>query len=180
LIKILNYGAHNDELTGLYNRRYLNTRLAEEIERVKRTQSALSLIFIDVDNFKQVNDTYGHLEGDKVLAKLGGILKRNTRSIDIASRWGGEEFAIIMPETDLSGARTFAERIRETVESFDFGFQVTISLGIVSDCKDLSFDELLTQADEALYRAKEMKNKVVIYGKTIFSQEISVGFHQET
>jgi len=165
LIKKLNYGAHNDELTGLYNRRYFNYKLAEEISRVKRTQSTLSLILIDTDNFKKVNDTHGHLMGDKVLKKLGDILKLNTRSIDIAARWGGEEFAIIFPETDLKGAKTFAERLRRKVENYDFGFQVTISLGIVSTSDELSLDELLTQADEALYAAKEKRNIVVTYSK---------------
>lgn len=164
-IKKLNYGANNDDLTGLYNRRYLNTRLEEEIERLKRTKGSLSLILIDVDSFKQVNDTYGHLVGDKVLAKLGEILKHSTRRVDIVARWGGEEFAIIMPETDLSGAKTFADRLRRNVENFDFGFQVTISLGVVSDFKGSSFDEILTRADEALYRAKENRNRVVIYGR---------------
>lgn len=164
-IKKLNFGANNDELTGLYNRRYLNARLAEEIARIKRTQSSLSLILIDADNFKQVNDTYGHLIGDEVLARLGDILRVNTRIIDIAARWGGEEFAIIMPETDLKGAHAFAERLRRTVEDYDFGFQVTISLGIISDCNELSLDELLTKADEALYTAKEQRNRVVAYTK---------------
>lgn len=162
-IKKLYYGAHNDELTGLYNRRYLNYRLAEEISRVKRTQSTVSLILIDTDNFKKVNDTHGHLMGDEVLKKLGDILKSNTRSIDIVARWGGEEFSIILPETDLNDAKIFAERLRKTVENYDFGFQVTISLGIVSTCDELSLDELLTQADEALYTAKEKRNIVVTY-----------------
>jgi len=165
LIKELSYGAHNDELTGLYNRRYLNSRLAEEISRAKRTHSALSLILIDTDNFKQVNDTHGHLMGDKVLVKLGDILKLDMRNIDLVARWGGEEFAIILPETDLNGAKTFAERLRRTVENYDFGFQVTISLGIVSTYDGLSLDELLTQADEALYTAKEKRNRVVTYSK---------------
>lgn len=132
---------------------------------MKRTQSTFSLILIDIDNFKKVNDTNGHLMGDEVLKKLGYILKQSTRSIDIVARWGGEEFAIILPETDLNGAKTFAERLRKTVENYDFGFQVTISLGIVSTCDVLTLDELLTQADEALYTAKEKKNIVVTYSK---------------
>ncbi|WP_156922814.1 GGDEF domain-containing protein [Desulfitobacterium metallireducens] len=165
LIKKLYFGAHNDALTGLYNRRYFNYKLDDEISRIKRTQSVFSLILIDIDNFKKVNDTNGHLMGDEILKKLSCILKQSMRSIDIVARWGGEEFAIILPETDLNGARTFAERLRKTVEKYDFGLQVTISLGIVSTCDDLTLDELLTQADEALYTAKEKKNKVVAYSK---------------
>lgn len=165
LIKEFYYGAHKDILTGLYNRRYLNFKLDEEISRVKRTQSPLSLILIDVDNFKKVNDVYGHLMGDKVLKRLGEILRRDSRDIDITARWGGEEFAIVLPETPLEGAQKFAERLRKAVENYDFGFQVTISLGIVSMHKETSFDELLTQADQALYLAKEKKNIVVVYPK---------------
>lgn len=167
LIKRFHFGANCDELTGLYSRRYLNSRLGEEIERAKRTHSSFSLVFIDTDNFKAVNDTYGHLTGDKVLRKLGEILKSNTRSIDIVARWGGEEFAIIMPETNLDGAITFAERLRRTVENYDFGFRVTISLGVVSPHEEITIDELLTRADIALYAAKEKKNRVVNYSKLI-------------
>lgn len=165
LINKLHFIAHNDQLTGLYNRRYFNFMLAKEISRIQRTKSILTLILIDIDNFKKVNDTHGHLMGDDVLKKLGYILKSNTRNIDIVARWGGEEFAIILVETDLDGAKIFAERLRKTVENYDFGFQVTISLGIVSTCDDLSLDELLTQADEALYAAKEKKNRVITYSK---------------
>lgn len=167
LIKRLHFGANCDELTGLYSRRYLNSRLGEEIERAKRTHSLFSLVFIDTDNFKAVNDTYGHLTGDKVLRRLGEILKSNTRSIDIVARWGGEEFAIIMPETKMDGAITFAERLRGTVENYDFGFKVTISLGVVSPHEEITIDELLTRADIALYSAKEKKNRVVNYSKLI-------------
>lgn len=164
LIKKLNYAANNDVLTGLYNRRQFNNSLSEELSRVKRTKSTLSLILIDIDNFKSVNDTYGHLKGDEVLKKLGYILKSSARTIDFAARWGGEEFAIILPETDLNGAEVFAERLRKNVENYDFGkFQVTISLGIVSTSDELSLDELLTKADEALYAAKAKKNMVIAY-----------------
>jgi len=141
-------------------------------KRLYLPPSSVSSVFIFISQVPfvmlRINlraDTHGHLMGDKVLTKLGDILKINTRSIDIAARWGGEEFAIIFPETDLNGAKTFAERLRRKVENYDFGFQVTISLGIVSTSDELSLDELLTQADEALYAAKEKRNIVVTYSK---------------
>lgn len=171
LINKLNFVAQNDELTGLHNRRYFNAMLAKEISRIQRTKSTFSLILIDIDNFKKVNDAHGHLLGDEVLKKLGYILKSNTRNIDIAARWGGEEFAIILVETDLDGAKIFAERLRKTVETYDFSVQVTISLGIVSTSGELSLDELLTQADEALYAAKEKKNRVITYSDILKFKE---------
>lgn len=165
LIKEYYNGAHKDALTGLYNRRYLNGKLLEELSHVGQTHSELALILIDIDNFKKVNDTHGHLMGDIVLKKIGEILRSDSRHIDIAARWGGEEFAVILPETALNYGYKFAERIRKEVEDCDFGFKVTISSGVVSTYNEVSLDELLTQVDQALYLAKEKKNIVVAYPK---------------
>lgn len=165
LIKEYYNRAHKDALTGLYNRRYLNGKLHEELSYVGQTHTELSLILIDIDNFKRVNDTYGHLMGDIVLKKIGEILRSDSRDIDIAARWGGEEFAVILPGTALNGGYKFAERVRKEVEDCDFGFKVTISLGVVSTFNEVSSDELLKQADQALYLAKEKKNMVVAYPK---------------
>jgi diguanylate cyclase (GGDEF)-like protein len=115
-VKKLHQGANIDSLTGLYNRRCFYERIKYEMEKMKRTKLPLSLALIDIDSFKSVNDTYGHLEGDKVLVKLAGIFKTQARSGDTIVRWGDEEFAMILPETDRKGALTFAERIRVLVE----------------------------------------------------------------
>lgn len=158
--------AITDGLTDLYDRRYFELRLADEIDRSKRYNKAISLLMVDIDNFKEYNDTFGHLEGDKVLIKMGEAFKKLTRKVDIPARYGGEEFVIILPETDKEGAKTVAERLRAHVEGLKFkdSFSITISIGICTfGAGSATFrrEDILKSADEALYRAKAKgKNRV--------------------
>ncbi|MEZ0537300.1 GGDEF domain-containing protein [Caldicellulosiruptoraceae bacterium PP1] len=122
-IKKLYQGASKDSLTGLYNRRCFSDRIEYEMEKMKRTKLPLSLALIDIDNFKTINETYGHLEGDKVLIELAGIFKTQAKSGDTIVRWGGEEFTIILPETDKNGVLAFAERVRKLVECSNAGIK---------------------------------------------------------
>ena len=156
-----------DGLTGLYNRRHLMEVLSQEFEEGKRYSTNLSFIMLDIDDFKSINDLYGHQKGDMVLKEIGKLLKRNLRSTDIVGRYGGEEFAIILPQTDIKGARITAERIRKQVEKHRFeGLnRVTISLGVSSNKNCNSIDELIKRADNALYSAKRKgKNRVEVEG----------------
>lgn len=159
-----------DELTGLYNRRYFFSSLESEIIRARRYGYPVSLLFLDLDFFKRYNDRYGHIVGDQLLRELGGILRKEIRTVDIPARYGGEEFAIILPMTQRSGAISVAERIRRRVMENPFctglipsGTHITISIGVSSfpeDAKDA--DMLIRKADNALYKAKELgRNKVV-------------------
>ncbi|MDR3640396.1 MAG: diguanylate cyclase [Humidesulfovibrio sp.] len=152
-----------DRLTGLANRRKLEAALQSELLRARRYGKIFSIILLDVDHFKVVNDTYGHAAGDSVLMKLATLLTKNSRETDIVGRWGGEEFLIICPETNLALVSTLAERYRTELERSDFGQvgQVTSSFG-VTDCREGDdVPEIIQRADEALYRAKESgRNRV--------------------
>ncbi len=151
-----------DELTLLYNRRYVLKRLDEEIERAKRYNHIFSCIMADIDYFKKINDCFGHPVGDIALRNMGELLRKNLRAVDIAARYGGEEFLLILPETDLSGAKIAAEKLRRLVESGRYseglpeGVKLTVSLGIaVYPDHGGNRDRLIKSADEALYMAKE-------------------------
>lgn len=161
LVKKLYYEVSKDPLTGLYNRRCFYDRIDYEIEKMKRIKLPLSLALIDIDNFKTINDTYGHLEGDKVLVELAGVFKTQARSGDTVVRWGGEEFAMILPETDKSGALAFAERIRKLVECSSSRYKITICIGITTVYQELDAEKIMAIADRTLYKAKEKKNMVV-------------------
>ena len=161
LVKRLHHGANKDPLTGLYNRRCFYDRIDYEIEKMKRTKLPLSLALIDIDNFKIVNDTYGHLEGDKVLVELAEIFKTQARSSDTIVRWGGEEFAMILPETDKSGALAFAERVRKLVEFSNCKYKITVCIGITTVYQERNAEKIMSIADRALYKAKEKKNTIV-------------------
>ncbi|MDA8227066.1 MAG: GGDEF domain-containing protein [Desulfitobacterium hafniense] len=161
LIQRLYQGTNKDPLTGLKNRKFFYEKLNEEMERVNRTGASLSLVFIDIDNFKQTNDTYGHSTGDEVLKKLAIVFESSTRSIDTVARWGGEEFAIILPETNSEGATIFAERLRKNVQDLDFGINSTISIGVATTETLMDPEDFLAIADKCLYKAKETRNKVV-------------------
>lgn len=155
--------AITDVLTGLANRLELDSILAGEVERFKRFQRPLSIIMFDIDHFKKVNDNYGHLIGDKCLAKVAEILKNNARMVDTVGRWGGEEFLIICPETDLNGARKLAEKLRLHIEESGFpGVKhITGSFGVTSFIADDTLETIISRVDQALYNAKESgRNRV--------------------
>lgn len=145
-----------DPLTGLLNRRYLEERIAEEIVRSKRHRFSVSLMMLDVDEFKSYNDSYGHPAGDAALRLVGDILKESLRGADVAARYGGEEFAILLPQTAADEAMQIAERIRTQVESAEFPSRsVTVSIGIASLTREVdSPRDLISAADVALYAAK--------------------------
>ncbi len=150
-----------DELTALYNRRYMNEVLEQEFNRAARYRTALSCILMDLDFFKRVNDTYGHDCGDIVLKEFAGILESNKRESDYAFRYGGEEFLMLLPQTDLDGAGAFAESIRRRCRKKTYVYQdnrinITVSIGIASidSCRAKTGMDLITYADKALYRSK--------------------------
>ena len=146
-----------DALTGLYNRRYFNNNLKAESERSDRYGSHLSLILLDVDFFKKYNDTFGHTEGDKILSMIGNIIKKCIRQTDSGCRYGGEEFAVILPESDIDSASLTAERIRNCVasETAELNDGVTISAGISQYLLKQNLTEFVKNSDSALYKAKE-------------------------
>jgi two-component system, cell cycle response regulator len=162
----------SDGLTGLFNHRHIHGLLHEEFERVNRTDDPLTVAMLDLDHFKRINDTYGHQAGDRVLQELAGILRSNAREIDKLGRYGGEEFLVILPETELDDGAVFLERVRSDVESSGFDLdgpeplRVTISAGVATHpapgVRDP--DGLIKRADRALYAAKaDGRNRVVRY-----------------
>ncbi len=160
-----------DRMTGLYVHHYFQERLAEEIKRSARSNSPLTLIMADLDNFKCINDSHGHQTGDIMLKEIAKIIHKNIRSFDIAARYGGDEFAIILTDTDIDAAYQIAERLRKKVENTvfpgaDIPLKITISIGIYpfNPKKDKNKDSLIHKADMALYKAKNSgKNLVLIH-----------------
>ena len=152
--------AHVDPLTGLPNRRALMERLQAEWARMSRHGGSLAVIMADLDHFKQINDTYGHHAGDKLLQAVSATLARECRETDLPTRFGGEEFAIVVPNESASGAWVLAERCRREIEKScvvvkDGSIRVTASFGIADSCSAVSPESVLRAADEALYRAKQ-------------------------
>ncbi len=174
IIRRLHESVFTDRLTKIGNRNLFYIKFRLELERRK----SFSIVMVDVDNFKKINDNFGHLAGDKVLSKLAQILKQNIRSNDIVIRWGGEEFALILPNSNSTMARNILERVRIRIQEYDFGpaiqsTQVTVSMGIVSN-RDIVFNKkryeesalmerIVSCADKALYKAKDKKNQIVSY-----------------
>ena len=160
LARLANY----DALTFIYNRHRIDSFLAEQMQIAKRYNKKLSIIFCDIDKFKHVNDTFGHKVGDKILQEIAKIVSRNIRESDGFGRWGGEEFLIVLPETNLSNATTLAEKLRKAIEKYNFTIakHTTCSFGVVEIDKDSSLDESMTKVDGLLYKAKNSgRNKVV-------------------
>ncbi len=158
-----------DEVTGLYNRRFFSLRLEEEMSRFKRFNHPVSVVLLDIDGFKSVNDEFGHAVGDETLREIAQILMKHSRGINVVSRFGGDEFVVLLVETSKAGARLYADRIRQVVATFPFshGKLVTASFGVASlpDDEATTSDDLFRAADEALYAAKRAgKNQVVAAG----------------
>lgn len=159
LQRIGNMAVH-DELTGVYNRRYLMQRITEEAQRCLRSGSVFSICMVDIDLFKKINDTYGHLSGDEVLRCIANTATKALRPTDFFGRYGGEEFLMVLADTPTQGAMVMAERIREKVEQLAFpeiaqDLHVTISIGVAEHVRASDSQTTLKRADEALYRAKE-------------------------
>jgi diguanylate cyclase (GGDEF)-like protein len=157
----LEYQTQIDPLTGLYNRRAFERKIEEEFERAKRYDHPLSVLILDIDNFKTINDTYGHHGGDTVLIKISETLREKTRRSDLAARYGGEEFVLILPETDQDSAVQVARKVHEEIRSRTFGtsispFSLTVSVGLCSTSTRRYSDwrQMLEAADQALYVAK--------------------------
>jgi|CXWL01.1.fsa_nt_gi diguanylate cyclase (GGDEF)-like protein len=182
LVRVLGVAFHNsqtfektkrltftDDLTALYNARFMALYLDRELKRCRRTRASLSLLFMDLDGFKAVNDTHGHLAGSRTLVEVGAVLEKTVRDADVLIRYGGDEFVILFPETPLSGGLIIAERIRQVIESTKFlethqlEARVSASIGIAAYPE--SADDvrgLISCADQAMYEAKALgKNRVV-------------------
>ena len=167
-----------DIKTGLYNNGFFLTRLNEEISRSKRNKSKTSIIMIDVDKFKNFNDTYGHLAGDKVLEALAITIRQAVRTEDVPSRFGGEEFTVLLPDTDKDSAWLAAERLRAKVSAIKVSWdpplpQITISLGIFTFGNDTNLvaEEIIEKADEALYLSKELgRNRSTAWGSGLLDK----------
>ncbi len=159
-----------DDLTEIYNQRYFREMLKLKYMESKRYNFPLSLIMIDIDDFKDINDTYGHLAGDYVLKKVAELIKKSVRNVDIVARYGGDEFVVILPHADLESAKKVAERIQKNIHNYEFWYElnpikISVSIGISSIDKEIIKDEkeLLKFADNALYEVKK-RGKAKIYG----------------
>lgn len=163
----LAYIAEHDPLTGLYNRRSFQELLERYHKLSKRNSQALSLVFLDIDNFKEINDKYGHYTGDKVLQRFAELLRTHLRETDLIARWGGEEFLIALSDTELEYAHNVAEKVR-TIVTEDFilhqllGVKSTASFGVTEFKMDETMEDVIARADKAMYKAKHTgKNKVL-------------------
>ncbi|MBU4185929.1 MAG: diguanylate cyclase [Proteobacteria bacterium] len=176
MLKKLQELAITDGLTTLYNSRYFYKQLDSEVDRSKRYNHPLTLLFMDIDYFKHYNDTYGHMEGDKVLARFGKVIKSCLRKMDTAYRYGGEEFTVILPETSRDEVMTVAERIKDAIKNEKFSPQsgesisMTISIGVAQYCPGERISTFVQRADKAMYLSKQRGRNQI---STIFSDECS-------
>jgi len=159
-----------DPLSGAFNRRHFQIRLEEELQRAKRQDLSLGFLMIDIDDFKPVNDVYGHLAGDAIIRDVADIMRRSVRVFDVCARFGGEEFAIIMPGSAIGTSAMVAERIRERIAAYhptEPGIEhltITVSIGLAVSSPEMAPRDLIYRADRALYRAKSAgKNCVRIW-----------------
>jgi diguanylate cyclase (GGDEF)-like protein len=163
--------SRTDRLTGLFNRGYWEECLSQEFARHRRSQSTSSLVIFDIDHFKRVNDTYGHPAGDAVIRRVAELTRQHMRSTDIAGRYGGEEFVVLLPDTDLQGAVTFAERLRLAVQETSvvhaeqpLSFTISLGIALLSANSCESHGQLVERADQALYQSKEGgRNRVSVF-----------------
>lgn len=176
-ITVLEHESFTDPLTGLYNRRFMEQHLAEEVSKARRYEFDLALFLLDLDNFKSINDQYGHQAGDQLLIEIGSLVTKQLRDSDVLSRYGGEEFLVIAPNTGPAAASLLAERLRGHIQSHRFlkGFKdtqdieirVTVSIGLANFGGTLTSEEaLIHAADKRLYRAKEQGRNRVVDGET--------------
>ena len=176
-----------DFLTGLFNRRTFEKQLELAVERAKRDRSIFSLILLDIDHFKKINDLYGHLVGDEVLRKIGHLIKSTIRKIDIPARYGGEEFAIILPGTGFDGALSAAWRLKRRLDETNFGtpdrpIKITVSMGVGTyrPLLGLSAKEFLEKVDRLLYAAKQRGRNLIVHEKEAALEESRLeGLSQE-
>jgi len=167
-MKQLEKQARTDALTQCFNKKMFNEILTMEVKKGYRYHRSFSLIIFDIDNFKKVNDTYGHLEGDHVLREIAAVCKKVIRKSDILARWGGEEFCLLLPETEIHGAALLADKLRIAIERHHFGKSCHqyCSFGVASYPPEASEDDLIEMADKALYHAKRNgKNQVAVFSK---------------
>lgn len=154
--------ATTDQLSGLANRRRISEVLNDMMDQFNRYGRTFAVILIDIDHFKLINDSYGHQVGDRVITELGALLTSHVRTVDAAGRWGGEEFLIVCPESNQSGATELAELMRQRIEHHDFGIAraITASFGVAVSRPGLTANDLMKTVDDLLYRAKETRNSV--------------------
>lgn len=176
--------ANIDSLTGLFNRRVVLYRLEELLKHVRRYRDNFSVIMLDIDHFKKINDVYGHLSGDQTIERIAQFLRIRTRDLDVVGRYGGDEFVIILPSTDLPSALLAAERIRKSIEAIKITdlkgnvFNITVSQGLASYKPGDDIHSIVSRADNALYRAKaEGRNRVETY--ELIASGIQVAFADE-
>jgi diguanylate cyclase (GGDEF)-like protein len=165
----LEFMAWHDQLTGLPNRRYMRDRIKSEQVRSDRSGKPFALVMGDIDDFKHVNDTYGHETGDGVLKHISAIITASLRKQDLLSRWGGEEFLFLLPETDLNGAMIVSEKIRSSIEAEpykheDKSIHLTLTLGVAEFDVSQGIDSAIKRADEALYKGKKGTKNCVVAG----------------
>ncbi|PIO49264.1 MAG: hypothetical protein CMR00_00900 [[Chlorobium] sp. 445] len=160
--------SREDGLTKLYNRRYIDTLLAQEFERSKRFNHPFTIGIIDIDHFKNINDTFSHQVGDEVIRTIAQIFKNNLRAMDLVGRYGGEEFVIGLLETSLMRAVLVAEKLRRAVEEFNWivvkpNLRVTVSIGLAENAKMANHEKMISEADKKLYEAKRSGRNLVRY-----------------